>query len=247
MTNSDTADRSSQKLPRHVAIIMDGNGRWAERRGLKRVEGHRQGAETAQQISEECSRLGIERLTLYAFSLENWKRPKAEVITLMKLLKKFLKDKRAEMKKEKIRFSAIGRLHMLPADTRRELDKTISATEANDGLNLCLALSYGGRAEVVDAARALARQAAPGAIDPDAIDQEMLSRELYQPGVDPDLMIRTAGEMRLSNFLLWQASYSEFYVTEKCWPEFTAEEFQKALDAYDQRIRKFGGLKTGIR
>ncbi len=245
MTNSDATSKTFQKLPRHVAIIMDGNGRWAERRGLKRVEGHRHGAETAREVSEECTRLGIERLTLYAFSLENWKRPRAEVTTLMKLLKKFLKEKRAEMKEENIRFSAIGRLHMLPADTRRELDKTIGSTEDNDGLNLCLALSYGGRAEVVDAARALAQKAVRGEIDPETIDEEMFSRELYQPGVDPDLMIRTAGEMRLSNFLLWQASYSEFYVTEKCWPEFTTEEFHKALEAYDRRIRKFGGLKTG--
>lgn len=247
MTKPDAAAGSYRKLPRHVAIIMDGNGRWAERRGLKRVEGHRHGAETARQISEECIRVGIERLTLYAFSLENWKRPKAEVVTLMKLLKKFLKDKRDEMKKENIRFSAIGRLHMLPADTRRELDKTIASMESNDGLDLCLALSYGGRAEVVDAARSLARKAARGEIEPDAIDEEAFGRELYQPCVDPDLMIRTAGEMRLSNFLLWQASYSEFYVTEKCWPEFTAEEFQKALEAYDRRVRKFGGLKTGSR
>jgi undecaprenyl diphosphate synthase len=247
MTDSRPEGWTPQKLPGHVAIIMDGNGRWAEMRGLKRVDGHRRGADTVSAITEEAARLGIKRLTLYAFSLENWNRPKIEVVTLMKLLRRFLIEKRKEMLEKEIRLTAIGRLDLLPKDTRRELERTVRATEENGGINLCLALSYGGRAEIVDAARSLAQKALAGEINPEEIDEDLFSRHLYQPDDDPDLMIRTAGEMRFSNFLLWQASYTEFYITEACWPEFTIDSFHEALAAYEQRVRKFGGLKTAGR
>jgi len=243
MSDTEPNANPPKNIPPHIAIIMDGNGRWAERRGLMRVEGHRQGAETVGQIAEECERLGVERLTLYAFSLENWKRPKAEVSTLMTLLKKFLIEKREEMKDRSVRFSAIGRLRLLPSDTYAELMRTIESTSQNTGLNICLALSYGARAELVDAARGLAEKAARGEIRPEEIDEELFAKHLYQPGRDPDLLIRTAGEMRLSNFLLWQISYSELFVSELCWPEFTVDEFHRALHAYEARTRKFGGLK----
>jgi len=246
-TDPTAKKKPFRRIPSHIAIIMDGNGRWAEQRGLKRVDGHRQGAETAGQITEECANLGVKRLTLYAFSLENWKRPKSEVNTLMRLLKRFLVEKGAEMKEKNVRFTAIGRLQLLYPATLRQLEKVVRDTAGNTGLNLCLALSYGGRAEVVDAARELARKAVLGEVAPDDIDEELFARHLYQPGEDPDLLIRTAGEMRLSNFLLWQASYSEIFVTDACWPDFSVERFHEALAAYNRRIRKFGGLKARSR
>jgi undecaprenyl diphosphate synthase len=242
-----TGKKPYPAIPAHIAIIMDGNGRWAERRGLKRVDGHRQGAETAGQITKECAELGVARLTLYAFSLENWKRPRSEVNTLMRLLKRFLVEKGSEMMEKNVRFTAIGRLHLLYPDTLKQLEKVVNETAGNTGLNLCLALSYGGRAEIVDTARELARMTAVGEIGPDDIDEELFARHLYQPGEDPDLLIRTAGEMRLSNFLLWQASYTEIYVTDACWPDFTKERFHEALEAFNKRIRKFGGLKAQAR
>jgi len=243
-TDSKTKAGRFRKIPSHIAIIMDGNGRWAEQRGLKRVDGHRQGAETAGRITEECGNLGVKRLTLYAFSLENWKRPRSEVNTLMKLLKRFLVEKGPEMMERNVRFTAIGRLQLLYPETLRQLEKVVGDTAGNTGINLCLALSYGGRAEVVDAARELARKAVRGEIGPDDIDEDLFGRHLYQPGEDPDLLIRTAGEMRLSNFLLWQASYSEIYVTDACWPDFTVERFHEALEAFNRRIRKFGELQA---
>ncbi len=226
---------------------MDGNGRWAEKRGLARVEGHRAGAEAARRITEECNRLGVKRLTLYAFSLENWKRPKKEVDTLMNLLRRFLIEKKKEISKNNVKLTVIGRLDHLPPETRREVDKTVRETAGRDGLNLCLAISYGGRAEVVDAARSLAHKVKQGRLEPDDIDENLFSRHLYQPGEDPDMVIRTAGEMRLSNFLLWQSSYSEIYVTDVCWPDFTVEKLHEALDVFESRVRKFGGLESGDR
>ena len=230
------------KLPRHLAIIMDGNGRWAQQHGLARTGGHEAGARTIRAITTECARLGLERLTLYAFSHENWKRPRTEVAFLMRLLKKFLIGERPTLAKNNVRLTAIGRLDDLPAPVRKELDRTIELSAGNTGLNLCLALSYGGRAEIVDACRRLARRVAAGALDPDAIDERRFAGELYQPGHDPDLLIRTAGEMRVSNFLLWQISYAELYVTAACWPEFDVDELHKALHDFATRTRKYGGL-----
>ncbi|HZL99686.1 MAG TPA: polyprenyl diphosphate synthase [Planctomycetota bacterium] len=230
------------KLPRHLAIIMDGNGRWAQTHGLARTGGHEAGARTIRAITTECARLGLERLTLYAFSHENWKRPRAEVAFLMRLLRKFLVGERPTLAKNNVRLTAIGRLDDLPAAVRKELDRSIELSAGNTGLNLCLALSYGGRAEIVDACRRLARLAAAGRLDPAAIDEARFARELYQPGHDPDLLIRTAGEMRVSNFLLWQISYAELYVTSACWPEFDVPELHKAFQDFATRTRKYGGL-----
>jgi undecaprenyl diphosphate synthase len=229
-------------IPSHIAMIMDGNGRWANRQGKKRVDGHREGAKTVDRITESCARLGVKRLTLYAFSLENWKRPKLEVAALMKLLKEYLKRFLPKLMDNRIRLTAIGRIQDLPKGTRGALQQTMDATAGNPGMNLCLALSYGGRAEIVDAARALAEKAAAGELAPDEIDEELFASHIYQPGPDPDLIIRTAGEMRLSNFLLWEASYAEFYSTPRCWPEFTEEALIEAIEEYNQRIRKYGGL-----
>jgi undecaprenyl diphosphate synthase len=233
-------------VPAHVAIIMDGNGRWAEARGKPRIEGHRQGAKSVDRITRASGRLGVKRLTLYAFSSENWKRPKREVSMLMTLLRDYLKRYKKELMENKVRLTAIGRIHMLPQRTRDALTRTMNETSANTGLNLCLALSYGGRDEIVDAARALAREVAKGHLQPDQIDEGLLSQHLYQPGPDPDLIIRTAGEMRLSNFLLWEASYAEFYSTPLCWPEFSEDDLEEAIAVYNERVRKYGGLiETG--
>jgi undecaprenyl diphosphate synthase len=235
-------DIPRSKLPRHLAIIMDGNGRWAQGRGLARTSGHNEGARTIRTITTECARLGLDQLTLYAFSHENWKRPAAEINFLMRLLKRFLIDERPTLEKNDVRLTAIGRLDDLPAAARRELDKTMSLSAGNSGLNLCLALSYGGRAEIVDACRKLAREVAAGRLDPRDIDEDAISAALYQPGRNPDLLIRTAGEMRVSNFLLWQISYTELYVSPACWPEFGVDELHAALHDFATRTRKFGGL-----
>lgn len=235
------------ELPPHIAIIMDGNGRWAQRRGLKRHEGHRAGAEAAAAITEECINLGVERLTLYAFSLENWKRPKMEVSTLMRQLKRFLVERREEILEKNVRFTAIGRLELLPRATLNEVKRVMRATQHCSGMNLCLALSYSGRAEIADTARELASRAARGEIDPDDINEELFNANIYQPGPDPDLIIRTGGEMRISNFLLWEASYSELFFTETCWPDFKVDELHKALAAFGKRVRKYGRLEPGSR
>ncbi len=243
---TDRTDRAGgagpPQRPRHVAIIMDGNGRFAERQGLPRVKGHEAGVRTIREITEECARLGLERLTLYSFSIENWRRPRTEVLFLMRLLKRYLVDERPTMAKNRVRLTAIGRLKDLPGPVRRELEKSMALTAANDGLNLCLALSYGGRAELVDAMRAIAKDVAAGRIAPGAIDERTIANRLYQPGADPDLVIRTAGEVRVSNFLLWQISYSEFVISDACWPEFRVEHLHEALAEYARRVRKFGGL-----
>ncbi|HTE05154.1 MAG TPA: polyprenyl diphosphate synthase [Planctomycetota bacterium] len=235
-------DVPQQRLPRHVAIIMDGNGRWAQGRGLLRTAGHDAGARTIRTVTTECARLGLEQLTLYAFSHENWKRPKLEITFLMKLLRRFLIEERPTLADNNVRLTAIGRLDDLPATARRELDRTIELSAANTGLNLCLALSYGGRAEIVDACRALAARVAAGTLSPRDIDEETISAAMYQPGRHPDLLIRTAGEMRVSNFLLWQISYTELFVTRACWPEFGVAELHAAFHDYATRVRKYGGL-----
>jgi undecaprenyl diphosphate synthase len=232
----------TDKLPRHVAIIMDGNGRWAQRRGLVRTSGHEKGADTIRVITTECAKLGLEQLTLYAFSAENWKRPKAEVAFLMRLLKKFLIRERPTMMDNNVRLTAIGRLDDLPESARAELDRSIDMTAGNDGLNLCLALGYGGRAEIVDAMKTIGQKIAAGELRPEDVDEELVSAHLYQPGPHPDLLVRTAGEMRVSNFLLWQISYAEIYVTDRCWPEFGVEELHAAFSDFTTRTRKYGGL-----
>jgi len=236
-----------EKLPRHVAIIMDGNGRWAQRRKLVRTSGHEQGADSIRTITTECARLGLDQLTLYAFSAENWKRPKAEVAFLMQLLKRFLVRERPTMMDNNVRLTAIGRLDDLPGGARTELERSIEMTAGNGGLNLCLALAYGGRAELVDAMRVIGARIALGELRPDQIDEELVSQHLYQPGPHPDLLIRTAGEMRVSNFLLWQISYAEIYVTERCWPEFGVEALHEALADYAGRTRKYGGLVDPVK
>jgi undecaprenyl diphosphate synthase len=237
MTELDPA-----KLPRHLAIIMDGNGRWAERQGFARTRGHERGADTIRTVTTECARLKLEQLSLYAFSHENWKRPRLEINFLMRLLRRFLVGERPTMMDNNVRLTAIGRLDDLPDSARRELDKSIEMTSGNDGLNLCLALSYGGRAEIVDACRTLANEVAAGRLDPAAVDEEAISARLYQPGRDPDMLVRTAGERRISNFLLWQVSYAEIYIADSCWPEFSVDDLHAALLDYSTRVRKYGGL-----
>ncbi|MEM9799523.1 MAG: polyprenyl diphosphate synthase [Planctomycetota bacterium] len=233
-------------FPDNVAIIMDGNGRWAQNRGWMRVRGHKEGTESVRAVTTAAAELGVRSLTLYAFSRENWKRPDFEVSTLMRLLRLYLRRERRTLMENQIRLVAIGRLDDLPSFARDALEETIALTANNEGMLLRLALSYGGRTELADAARALGRDVADGRIDVDSIDESTLAARLYDPATpDPDLVIRTAGEMRLSNFLLWQASYAEFYVTDVCWPDFRREELMDAVRAFALRKRKFGGLLPG--
>jgi undecaprenyl diphosphate synthase len=227
-----------------VAIIMDGNGRWARRRGLRRVRGHRVGSDTVRTVTTECARLGIERLTLYAFSSENWKRPAREIEFLMKLLREFVVKERPTLMENRIVFRAIGQLDRLPEEVRAELDHTTRMTAGNTGLTMTLALSYGGRAEIADAARRIACEVREGLLQPDEVDERAVAQRLYDPELtDPDLLIRTGGEMRVSNFLLWQIAYSELWVTEVCWPDFSVEHLHRALAEFAERDRRFGGLK----
>ncbi len=231
-------------IPRHIAIIMDGNGRWAEARNLRRVRGHEAGIDSVRAVAEECARLGVGQLTLYAFSEENWKRPRLEIEFLMRMLKRFLVRERDTLMRNNMRFGAIGRLDRLPADVRAALEKTREMTAGNTGTLLCLALSYGGRAEIADAARTLATRVQRGELKPEDIDESALAAALYQPDMpEPDLVIRTAGEMRVSNFLLWQISYAELYVTEALWPDFRPEHLHTAIEDFNRRERRFGGLK----
>ncbi len=234
--------------PRSVAIIMDGNGRWARSRGSLRVRGHEAGVRSVRETVTECAKLGIEALTLYAFSEENWKRPKEEIRFLMRMLKKFLIKERGTLRKNNVRLTHAGRIHRLPEDVRRVLAETEELTRNNNGLVLCLALSYGGRQELVDAMRRIAKEIAAGDRSPEDIDEEVLRRHLYCPEIpDPDLVIRTASEFRLSNFLLWQVSYSELYVTPVCWPEFSKKDLHEAFKDYARRVRRFGGIPEGER
>jgi undecaprenyl diphosphate synthase len=238
-----TAGLDPETLPRHIAVIMDGNGRWAEQRGLPRVEGHQRGTRSVRTTVEECCRLGIEQLTLYCLSVENWKRPQLELDFLMALLRQYLLEERAEILEQNIRFTIIGRREGLPDEVLREIDENIRLSRENSGLTLCLAINYGGRTELIDAARALARQVQQGALTPEQIDESAFDAALYTAGMpDPDLLIRTAGEMRVSNFLLWQISYAELWVTDRCWPEFDAETLHEALRDFARRERRFGGL-----
>ena len=232
-----------RSIPRHIAIIMDGNGRWAKERGLPRRDGHRAGAESVRECVEACKELGVEYLTLYAFSSENWNRPAAEVTALMALLERFLEEKAEELMKQNVRLTAIGHLDRLPDRTRRKLDKAIERTAGNTSLTLVLALSYGAREEIAEAARSLAIDAAAGKIDPTKIDCAMVASRLYTAEIpDPDLLVRTSGELRVSNFLLWQISYAEIVIFKKFWPDFRQADLCEAAQEYARRHRRFGGL-----
>lgn len=233
------------RLPRHVAVIMDGNGRWAVSRGLPRIEGHQQGAKTARMVIEESSRLGLDQVTLFCLSSENWKRPADELRMLLALLEEYLVRERLEVVNRNLRFAMIGRREGLPDGVLRELDQTAEAAAGNTGTRLCLAINYGSRGEITDAVRRIAAEVASGALRPEEIDEAAVASRLDTAGMpDPDLVIRTAGEMRVSNFLLWQISYAELHVTPKCWPEFGRDDFFAALREFGARDRRFGGLKA---
>jgi len=230
-------------LPGHIAVIMDGNGRWAEKRNLPRIAGHKAGRESVRIAVRTCARLGISVLSLYTFSLENWQRPTREVKALMRFLGKVLKSEYLELNENNIRLRAMGRLDLLPGDTKKRLDETIDLLSSNDGMILNLCLSYGGRAEIVDAARRIAEEAAAGSIDPEGIDEEEFGKYLYSPEIpDPDLLVRTSGEMRISNFLLWQLAYTEIVVNDVLWPDFREEHIFAAIDEYLGRERRFGDI-----
>ena len=230
-------------VPSHIAVIMDGNGRWAEGRGLPRKAGHRAGAESAREAVDACLEKGIEFLTLYAFSSENWNRPQKEIDSLMKLLEQFLKTKGKEFRKKNVRLKTIGRTHLLPDSCRQELAKVIKETFSNTKLTVVLALSYGSREEITDATRRIAEKAAQGEIDPKQIHENTIVEHLDTSEFpDPDFLIRTSGESRLSNFLLWQLSYAEIFITEKNWPDFRKSDLHEALEIYSRRRRRFGRL-----
>jgi undecaprenyl diphosphate synthase len=230
-------------LPRHVAIIMDGNGRWAKHRGLPRIEGHRQGAESARTIIRTAGELGVKYLTLYAFSAENWNRPKDEVDALMKYLIHYLKTETPELNKNNVRLEVIGQIYRLPENVQEHLKKSIATLSKNSGLTLVMALSYGSRIEIVDAVRRIAEKARDGKLEPADITEEVISQHLWTRNIpDPDLLIRTSGEMRVSNFLLWQISYAELVITPTLWPDFRKPQFVAALEEYARRHRRFGGV-----
>ncbi len=238
-------DLSRDRFPEHIAVIMDGNGRWAQRQGLPRIEGHRRGVTSVRRTVEECARLRIRQLTLYCLSSENWKRPQHELDFLMHLLEQYMIEERSTIMKNNVRVRIIGRRDGLPQQVQREMDKTIELSAPNTGTTLCLAINYGGRAEMVDAVRGIAQDVAAGSLTLDEITEETIADHLYTQGMpDPDLLIRTAGEMRISNFLLWQISYSELWVTQLCWPEFREETLRDAIYNFASRDRRFGGLST---
>lgn len=228
-------------MPQHVAIIMDGNGRWAEQHGVARAKGHERGGETVQRVLDLCIEKGIQWLTLYAFSTENWGRSKIEVTYLMNMLSRYLKERLPEMMEKNVRLHAIGELHMLPAHCRKQLTECLEKTKGNTAANLVLALSYGSRQEITAAARKVAEMVSKGEITPQDITPEMLGNQLYTAGMpDPDLLIRTSGEMRISNYLLWQISYAELWITDVLWPDFGRDEFEAALLSFNSRNRRFG-------
>ena len=235
------------RLPAHIAIIMDGNGRWASQRGLPRAAGHQAGSRSVRAVIEASADLGIGTLTLYTFSSENWRRPQAEVEALMVLIEQNLRRELAELHEKGVRIRTLGRVHELPPSLIAELQRGVEVTSANQGLNLNLAINYGGRQEIVDAARALALSAAEGRITPDQIDEAIFSRHLYLPDApDPDLLVRTAGELRISNYLLWQIAYSELWITDVYWPDFRRRQLLEAIVGYQARRRRFGGVQDGL-
>lgn len=238
-------DVPKERLPRHIAIIMDGNGRWAEARGMPRVAGHEQGAKIVRRTVERCARLGIEALTLYSFSTENWKRPREEVEFLMGLYAKYLIAERETIMDNDVRFRHVGSREGLPDSVLTEMDETVAVSASNGGLTLCLALNYGSRGEIVSAVRDIATRAAAGKLRPGDIDEALISSALYTKGLpDPDLLIRTAGERRISNFLLWQISYAELYISPVLWPDFDEDELGNAIKDFANRHRRFGDVTT---
>jgi len=244
MSHLGPGDPDLSKLPSHIAIIMDGNGRWAKQRLMNRINGHEKGADTVRRIVRTCREIGIEILTLYAFSTENWQRPKAEVAALMDLLKRFLKSESREMHENNIRLNTIGQTHRIPKNIRSVLLQNMEMTASNTGLTLNLAISYGGRAEIVEMVKQVAASVKNGQLDPSAITPEIVSDNLYTRGMcDPDLLIRTGGDMRISNFLLWQIAYAEIFVTDTLWPEFSRDEFMAILGAFQRRERRFGRVR----
>ena len=241
---STLSEKAKTHLPKHIAIIMDGNGRWAQKRGLPRVEGHRNGIESVRTVVELCGELHINYLTLYAFSMENWIRPKDEVNMLMKYLAWFLKKETPDLQKNNVRLRAIGRLDLLPQEAQEQLALSLETLKNHTGLTLILALSYSSREEITHTVRNLARQVQAGQLDPEQIDEKLLSNSLYTKEYpDPDILIRTSGEMRISNFLLWQISYAELYVTPTLWPDFKEEDLCNALEEFAKRNRRFGDVK----
>ena len=233
----------ADKLPQHIAVIVDGNGRWARERGLPRIEGHRRGSESVRACTTACIEAGVPYLTLYAFSKENWQRPADEVGALMILLDRVLAERTAEIMERNIRLLAIGHLQDLPDKARKRLEDTIAKSANNTAMTLTLALSYGARTEIVDAARRIAREVKAGTLDPETVSEDTISSHLYTAGIpDPDLLVRTSGEMRISNFLLWQISYAEIVVTPKLWPDFTKEDLFAAMQEYARRNRRYGGI-----
>ena len=233
------------RLARHVAVIMDGNGRWAKSRGLPRIEGHRRGVGTVRAIVEQCSRLGLDQLTLYCFSSENWKRPPLELKLLMQLFEQYLIEERSEIIRQNLRFAVIGRREGLGEGVLREIERTCDVSREHTGMRLCLAVNYGSRGEITDATQAIAREVAAGRLDPSSITEETIAAHLYTAGMsDPDLVIRTAGELRVSNYLLWQISYAELWVTDIFWPDLTTDDLHSALKDFAARDRRFGGLSS---
>jgi undecaprenyl diphosphate synthase len=242
-TSIPSFDIPRDQLPNHIAVIMDGNGRWAQRQGLPRIEGHRNGVTSVRKITEECARLGVDQLTLYCLSSENWKRPRLELDFLMHLLEQYMIEERALIMDQNIKVSVIGRRYGIPERVLGEIDKTIEMTSANTGTRLCLAINYGGRGELVDAIRRIASDCVDGKVAVEDLNEQTVGDYLYTSGMpDPDLLVRTAGEMRVSNFLLWQISYAEIWVTEKCWPEFREADLHDSLRDYVRRDRRYGGL-----
>jgi len=240
---SYVSPEAKASLPQHVAIIMDGNGRWAKARDLPRIEGHRQGAESARTIIRTSGELGIKYLTLYAFSAENWNRPKDEVDALMKYLIHYLKTETPELNRNNVRLEVIGQIYRLPENVQEHLKKSIATLSRNSGLTLVMALSYGSRIEIVDAVRRIAEKVKRGRLDPADITEQVFAQHLYTRNIpDPDLLIRTSGEMRVSNFLLWQISYAELVITPTLWPDFRKPQFFAALEEYARRHRRFGGV-----
>ena len=240
-SSSSPVELDSTKLPAHVAIIMDGNGRWAKKRLLNRIHGHEKGSDTVRTVVRTCRQIGISYLTLYAFSTENWQRPKTEVEALMALLKNFLHSEQKEMVENDIRLRVIGQVDRLPEKVRETLHQTMSATKDNTAMTLILALSYGGRAEIIRMVQEVAKLIKQGEIDSNAVTAELIADHLYTRDIpDPDLLIRTSGEMRISNFLLWQIAYSEIFVTPTLWPDFSRDELLEILKDYQSRERRFG-------
>ncbi|HAE12789.1 MAG: isoprenyl transferase [Chitinophagales bacterium] len=244
---SEPAAEQHASIPRHIAIIMDGNGRWAKQHGRARIYGHHQGVESVRKVVEACSELGVEYLTLYAFSTENWKRPIEEVNALMELLVRTIRKETPELNSQNVCIRTIGNTGSLPEDCVNELQEAISLTAGNTGLNLVLALSYSGRSELAAAMQAMGKEVAEGRLDPDTIDEQTIASHLYTVDIpDPELVIRTSGEYRISNYLLWQSAYAEFYFTETLWPDFDKEELLLAIHSFQQRERRFGKISEQL-